>query len=103
MSFSDKSALTRHMQTHTPRIYKCSFENCNKTYKSKSSLDYHMRLHTEVDPYRCPEKGCGKTFTSPKSLARHQKMWHATDPDITPAEQKIREKIITLHKRSNVG
>ncbi|XP_054636964.1 zinc finger protein 845 [Dunckerocampus dactyliophorus] len=49
------------------RPYKCS--ECGKTFRHRSVLDLHMRIHSKDKPYQC--KVCGKGFRFSSYLQQH--------------------------------
>ena len=62
--------LDKHLVTkHAPKRFKCEFENCDKTYSSKSGLRYHKLVHTGLKLYTC--EVCGKSFITKKHLKVH--------------------------------
>ncbi|XP_046897562.1 zinc finger protein 345-like [Hypomesus transpacificus] len=66
--FPDKSALLKHMSTHSgEKPFQC--QECSKTYTRKDGLFIHMRTHTGEKPFQCQE--CGKKFSYEGSLLRH--------------------------------
>ena len=62
--------LDKHLVTkHAPKRFKCEFENCDKTYSSRSGLTYHKLVHTGLKPYTC--EVCGKSFITKGKLKVH--------------------------------
>ena len=43
-------------------IYFCTFNQCGKVFKSKKTLNQHIKRHTK--PYKCTYNGCIKSFGS---------------------------------------
>ncbi len=42
---------------------------CGKSFTRKTSLDHHMRIHSEEKPYTCDQ--CGRSFTHSANLKDH--------------------------------
>lgn len=86
---TDSSAFSSHMDTHPEKpsdalinpaenclkqeTFHCKL--CNKEYKNKKSLNYHMMGHSGEKPYKC--KSCSNQYSNPKALSKHEKERHA--------------------------
>ncbi|RXG63552.1 Zinc finger protein [Armadillidium vulgare] len=72
--FISKDRLEVHVSRvhHGERNYKCNF--CDKTYKNRVSLTYHVRKHTGYKPHECTF--CHKSFEIPTSLKQHVEKDH---------------------------
>lgn len=53
--------------------YLCRHEGCNKSFKSESGLNLHMRRHTDEFPYVC---WCGRKFSNSHKFDLHQHKQH---------------------------
>ena len=60
--------LKLHQETHQPVV---KFDQCDKTFTMKQSLENHMKLHLDIRPFKCKE--CGKSYTRKKYLTAHVK------------------------------
>lgn len=52
--------------------HSCTFKNCNKSFKKKSELIRHERVHTGEKPYSCPT--CSTLFADPSALKKHTRI-----------------------------
>ncbi|EMR08490.1 hypothetical protein PNEG_03316 [Pneumocystis murina B123] len=53
------------------KIYKCTFEGCNKAYSKPCRIEEHIRSHTGERPFVCNYKGCEKAFFRKSHLKAH--------------------------------
>lgn len=88
--FTDPSLLSMHIGTHsensdsssshasvlgdTPKTELLQCKLCNKEYKCRKSLKYHMMGHSGEKPYKC--RSCSNQYSNPKALAKHEKERH---------------------------
>ncbi|KAK6711749.1 hypothetical protein SNK05_006181 [Fusarium graminearum] len=65
--------FTVHMRTvhSTDRPFKCDFEGCDASYKTKRQLVRHKVTHSDLKPFECTAKDCGKSFHLKVVLEAH--------------------------------
>lgn len=52
-------------------LYCCMFEGCDKSYKSKFNLKWHIeKIHLKSKKYSCPK--CNQSFASNQNLKEHK-------------------------------
>ena len=59
--------------------------DCAKSFRFRSLLASHRRVHTGEQPFLCP--ACGRRFSFKQSLERHRRT-HGAGPPPSPAEQR---------------
>ena len=74
-SFRTVSQLNDHIKGHE-NAFVCQL--CNKTYKSRSALKFHLQKHKE-DTLENNCTVCKKVFSSQKALKMHFKQSHVKD------------------------
>ncbi|KAJ9592314.1 hypothetical protein L9F63_001134, partial [Diploptera punctata] len=65
----------QHLQSHPLKSFQCTY--CDKTFNSKSKLDYHTCTHTQEKKLIC--EYCGKSFRNNQNLKNHLHVHGATD------------------------
>lgn len=69
--------MNRHLKSHLPPMYKCSFDNCLKEFQSRSALVYHEESrHKTLEVVSCPT--CNASCTSARNLKRHIARQHSS-------------------------
>ena len=69
-SFKQRSDLLKHHRIHTgERPYGCPV--CGRRFSQSATLVKHQRTHTGEKPYTCPK--CGDSFRQSSHLSRHQR------------------------------
>ena len=74
----ETSAPRQVSAPYRPRTHHCLSKGCDKVFTAKSSLNEHMRKHTQ-QTYVCTQSGCGKQLANAKGLRRHLESAHSTD------------------------
>lgn len=86
-TFSRHLLLEKHYRSHkcqnssTKEItkeFKCNFNGCVKTYKSKENLVLHFKnIHENMKPYSC--KFCDSRFSHRNGKLYHEKRFHSSE------------------------
>jgi len=91
--FRQSGNLTKHLKSHenahlrwnrntSEKPFKCPYDNCDKSFTAKSSLQNHIRTHTGDKPFGCPVEGCEERFHVKPSLFTHIRNKHADSPHL---------------------
>ncbi|WVN90033.1 uncharacterized protein L203_105265 [Cryptococcus depauperatus CBS 7841] len=64
--------LRRCLISDAGKDWPCEYKGCGKTYKSKLSLDNHIKIvHHNIRPFTCPQEGCDKAYAHKVNLTQH--------------------------------
>jgi len=76
-SFKDRSNLSQHLRVHTKeKPYVCNFADCRKAFAHSASLKEHLNTHMGAKPHVCDYTDCGQSFAQASNLRRHQRGVH---------------------------
>ncbi|XP_053560483.1 histone-lysine N-methyltransferase PRDM9-like [Bombina bombina] len=98
-SKTDSRPLHRKLSWKKP--YECL--RCDKSFKCRSHLVMHQRVHTRERPYVCTE--CGKSFTQSSNLFRHQRGHRGERPHACTECGKTftHSSYLLIHIRTHTG
>lgn len=71
---------TKSIGVSEDRPYKCSVNDCDKTYCKASHLKAHMRRHSGFKPFVCDWEGCKWRFSRSDELSRHKRSHSGVKP-----------------------
>ena len=67
--FKTPSSLQRHSYSHGELNFPC--DQCEEAFAFKSELRFHKSVHRTIPTYKCMSKNCGKSYKSENELNKH--------------------------------
>ena len=97
-----KVALLVHIRSIHDKIpFKCNFENCTYSVKTKLSLDQHIQYVHEGKEYHC--ENCPKKFTKMAQMKKHYYLQHSDAPYILCEKCDFKTKDKERFKKHQAG
>ncbi|XP_062404233.1 uncharacterized protein LOC134094642 isoform X2 [Sardina pilchardus] len=110
LGFATLQGLKRHQAVHPEVLaeratatpgHLCSY--CGRTFKSRFTLQCHIRVHTGERPYSCSV--CGKSFTQQSIMSAHRRVHTGEKPHLCSVCGKayITSGALLIHMRLHTG
>lgn len=94
------------MRTHSGyKPFRCTFDNCKKSFNEKGNLITHLRVHTNEKPFVCDYINCGVRFKAHGHLKDHMKKHYDIKPYICPIcdSRFSRNSTLKMHINTHVN
>uniref|UniRef100_A0A182NEQ2 Uncharacterized protein n=1 Tax=Anopheles dirus TaxID=7168 RepID=A0A182NEQ2_9DIPT len=106
--FRDESLMQRHYRNVHRELKAYTCTHCQKSFRTKESLDIHQRSHTGERPFACRFEGCTKRYAHGTDRKRHERAAHTGEKPHTCSVCKagfLRKREMRLHaeKRKKVS
>jgi uncharacterized Zn-finger protein len=77
-SFTASSSLATHLQSvHNKIRFVCTFQGCDKSYSRQGYLNNHIKVFHEGQEHRCDQ--CGKVLSTNANLKQHIQTVHSDE------------------------
>ena len=99
-----KHVAAKHLEAdNSGGVYKCSYENCQKSYAYERNLRQHIATVHEGKKFKCTQNDCDKEFSSTQNLQKHLSRDHrsVTTKDDEPSSTTKRP--LKRKKRKDAG
>ena len=73
-TYKSKYSLQRHFLIRHKKSKRFGCKQCKKTFSSNQNLKEHVYTHTSEKPLICPFRGCNKLFRQSSQLSSHKKI-----------------------------